>query len=883
MIGSHNTDYATKFYNDRVKEVIASADIEEPFTFVPIKAGHMELVGGNAVVFGKITEGYDVVTPVMAVTIDYTDVSGDVARVNLPLIPTLVSTTLKYIYNGLGQLVRVDRVLVCLLGVPVPLFNVFPGSNYTIVVVNEVEGINLSASYLATALDTPQTVKTNFSAAMTAAGIPVLAGWPWEPIWTYKKTVTYRENPYEAGDENTAYKDFNIGIDTVAYILTLGNTLKFPNLKCGATHGFGLVYKDRHGRTCSVVKNRELSVYIPFYTEDVDNLIESVPAITFFITHKPPLWAETFEIVYYGNTSMDWYLQIRADVISNLSGTRYVINVQDTITWTREQNTRWKIADYVWQEGDRLRLIASIDNGTGVITKYDVLYDYEIEETGTEYGEAVGGDWLIVQAQETPVAFDGTDNIIVEIYRPRKGLAKTVPYGSGMVFDIGIDQYGNRYHKGDVDQVLNSNGDCIGSAEIMNHANDGYKFTRLNYKHETGTIYPFWAESVWPSDWWTWIVSNKLTSQGFPFLDDLSQRQRVLNERLRHGGFLLTGTKTNNIARFTFADFVDLPKKNGPITGLREVGYVLKVLQEYKETSIYINRIQTFNADGTENFTLTDKFLGTVYPLETDYGCQHPDSIMVNGRYLYYWDNSQGAFIRSAPNGQVVLDTKMKRWFKDIVQWIRRSGGGRVLEVRTGMNNDHDEVWLSFRIEDEVTGVIFSEKDGRFKSRLDLTTESYIHLGSFFAHLYRQRIWIMNIDEGQDFLSWVGVQTHAELELVSNVDPIKNKVFNALILYSDHQWESESKTIVIPEEASAVNEKMESNIAVWERREGIFYGPILKDENSKGNFVNVYDKKMNGRTMRGRYCFILLKTYEHDEKVRLDSVITLSTASERSG
>jgi hypothetical protein len=68
---------------------------------------------------------------------------------------------------------------------------------------------------------------------------------------------------------------------------------------------------------------------------------------------------------------------------------------------------------------------------------------------------------------------------------------------------------------------------------------------------------------------------------------------------------------------------------------------------------------------------------------------------------------------------------------------------------------------------------------------------------------------------------------------------------------------------------------------VWNRREGVYYGSILKDENSKGNFASVIAKKMNGRVMRGRYCYILLKTEEHAEKVRLDSIIVMSTDSER--
>jgi len=48
----------------------------------------------------------------------------------------------------------------------------------------------------------------------------------------------------------------------------------------------------------------------------------------------------------------------------------------------------------------------------------------------------------------------------------------------------------------------------------------------------------------------------------------------------------------------------------------------------------------------------------------------------------------------------------------------------------------------------------------------------------------------MNIDEGQGYLSWSGNLTHAELEVVSNIEPMKNKVFNAIallpIIYYNH-------------------------------------------------------------------------------------------------
>ena len=1028
MKGSHNSDIDLTFYNDKVKDVMDKNTMAEPFTYVPIKAGHMELIGGNAIVFGKITEGEDIINPSVKAEISYESVSIVSSRIDLTVgfyqtnigvdYPGTSSYNIMINYNA-GDIVYIGifaafyqsninnnqghsvadiqywkplspdqvvsyRVIYGLILIVIPMI-VYVDAYYYISVVNLADHITYRlAQYQAQAGDTIADVKTGLNASLLANGFDVAAVPYPNTIAIYPWHKSFQSTPvYQVGDINDVYSNFTVS----AYILLLGNTIKYPDLKCGASHGFGIVYKDRAGRQCSVMKTDQMTVYIPFYAEDANNLLETIVKLKFKIYHKPPEWAETYEIVYFGNNTMDYFLQLRESDIAKLPfGThRYSLNIAETLTWAWQQNNRWKVAPYIWAEGDRMRFIGTINQSNGIITNYDTLYDYEIEQTGTRYGDVIGGDWLIFQAVNHPddldlgetaitnltpnlsgvvvhtalndvavaridtltltgsggtaticcgtlertatwnasltqtaldfknsfeadyfaigivltnsgddliftanvagVDFPSTTNVLLEIYRPKKGLTQKVAYGTGMVFDIAIDVNGNRYHKGDVDQIFDAVGVCTTEAEVNNTANDCWKFIRLNYKFQTSDIQPFWAESVFPSDWWGGLdIDTKLTSCGFPFLDDLSLRQTILDERIRNGGFLLTGTRTNNIAHFVYNDFRDLPEKDGMIIGLREIGYTLKVIQEHKETSIYINRIQTFNPDGTEQFTLTNTFLGTMRPMDDNYGCQHPDSIMVNGRYVYYWDNNKGAFIRSAPNGQEVISDpkfKMSRYFKEILQWIRSSGGGSILQTRTGWNGEHEEVWLNFRMGSEVRGIIFSEKENRYISKIDQVTECYVHLGNFFAHLYHQRLWIMNIDEGQQWLSWVGVPVYAEIETVSNIEFLKNKIFNAVAVFADHLLQSLAKYVHIPKEASGNNELMETNIPIFDKREGVYFGKIMKDVNSPGTFVNVYDAKLNGRAMRGRYCFVRFKTEEHNEKVRISSIVIFSTPSER--
>lgn len=1036
MREAHNTDIDLTFFNDRVKELIPEADMQEPFTFVPIKAGHMELVGGNALVFGDITEGYDVINPSVDTVLTYENIAGELPRVDLDVeldqvgddqVTYLTPTWSELHEYNENYVVQIDsgygyplffrsradnnkghnpltnplwwwsypssaaesvRYVVARVIITLPML-VNVGDFYYVVVVNESKGLALTAEYEVQAGDTYVQVRAGLEASLLALGVDagdILPGGDANKLYLFQEDETFLNTPsYEPTDLSVLFENFNPMIS--AFYLLDGNVVLHPHLKVGSTHGFGIVYKDRSGRTCSVIKNSDLNVYVPFYAEEVLNDIDTIVNLVFQLYHKPPSWAETYEIVYFGNLSMGYFVQIRADNITTLDPNRFAVNVQETFEKTYNLNGRWRVDPYEYQPGDRLRLVGIINEDTGDVTKYDELYDYEIEETGTQHGEELNGDWLYIQAVNRPdffgnetqivttagvltgnvvhtqiyeegavrvdtltltaggagdtaniycggivreatynaslnqtcvdfvtanaadflvrgiiitapgantivftmnadsIDFPSQTNIIVEIYRPRKGLGSTGAYGCGMVFEIGVDDNGNRYHKGDVDQEFNAAGVCTMKAQITNTAHDCWKYVRINYSWVTDEIMPFHAESYYPSDWWDDLTaSNRLTSMGFPFLDDLSQRQTVLPERLRHGGFIITGTRTNNIAHFTAGDFLDLPKKNGRITALREVGYVLKALQLYKETSIYIGRIANFNADGTPNLTLTDKFLGTVYPMDTDYGCQHPNSVMVNGRYMYYWDNSEGELIRSAPNGQIAIsgpEYKMTRWFKELVKWIKSEGGSSLLTVNIGANNEFNEVWATFLMGGDIKGIIFSEKGIRFTSRINQITQAYVHLGNFFAHIYKQRLWIMNVDEDQDYLTWSGEPTYALIEVVSNINPEKNKVFTSVALLADYLMECLERYIRIPAEAAGVHALQETNMPILSRREGIFFGDIMKDVNSKGLFTDIYDKKLNGNEMRGRYCFVKFYTDRHDDKVRIDSIAVFSTPSER--
>ena len=132
------------------------------------------------------------------------------------------------------------------------------------------------------------------------------------------------------------------------------------------------------------------------------------------------------------------------------------------------------------------------------------------------------------------------------------------------------------------------------------------------------------------------------------------------------------------------------------------------------------------------------------------------------------------------------------------------------------------------------------------------------------------------------FLRWAGTEAVSEVEVrvVSNIEKMKQKIFQAIAVYSNQQPVCDQ--VLIPIEASEAEKETELHPANWDQKEGIWYGQILCDVNTPGTFVDDMDRKLNGRVMRGEYAQFRLKWTSTTDQLKLYSVMVLSTPSERS-
>lgn len=874
--------YTYQWYNDSARELVDASEVYRLFTYVPITSKHMELIEGNRLAFAYIKEGYDRVQVGVTVDLSYEDLSGistqsyelDTAVVYVGLAGGTPGNYI-YDYKLVLSLPATKRIGTYYLWInAAPIGTLFQANfNY--------DG---SGTY-------PDTVKNGLIAAIADAGWsshirPEADAYK---IAFFQSLVVQGEQPFNGWNWSN-----NIQVPTVTAVN------KYPITKGGTVQNFGIIYRDGAGRISPIAGVGEISVYIPYPTENASVNIKKRAILDFNINQLPPTEAESYEIVYSGNRTVSWWIQLIGTnlqygkkmnshddpALSNVDTRNLRITVEDMYKFTRDELPNWSVEQYVWEKGDRIRIIGRTDQ-FGQVTEESLMFDSEImgvfldtdyESPGTETG-SIQRSYLYFQSisfgfPTTPDLTRGFADYLIEIYRPYKEFTTTLYYTTGMTFEIGVDGNGNKYHKGNTDQVLTALGEPSSPAIVRNTAHDGWKYLRNFVDKITKEIYAVWIESEYASDYY---LSQKLTSSGVPIPDLDNFKQSVLSKRLRHGGKYNFGTELNQIAKFDYDDFKDVKDEHGPIEGIREVGFILKVLQHKKVSSIYISRMEAYGGGEESQFLFTDKVFGSLRPEVERFGTRHPESVCVHKNNLYFWDQMEGAVIRDTTNGAFPISSyKMFKFFLDKSRWMESEGPKAVY---FSYNVEADMLFCTFMSAGAYDTIVFSENENRWKFSTDCILRKPFWFGRRMFHLHQGKIYEWWRDEDQGYFELTGEEKTGEWIIVSNKSPLKLKHYNALAVYQKGQTPVAS--VKVPEKASAVSREMETIVAAWNEKEGVFYGSILRDVNTPG-LVGTNDKYMNGLRMRGQYCEIKLSFTEKIKAVKLFMAMVTSTYSERS-
>lgn len=843
----------TTYYGDEETIALSQIDSRTNFYAIPQKSSHQELVTDNQVVYGDITEGYDPVGVVGSVT----EISKSVPLALFPKEVVTGGATLFGTYMFSGALTSVsDRAVG----------DVIYGYYSTIVGGLFTPDIPYSYVLVAGDLTSINTFGTNLAAAITSqSGFSV----------TYNATytvlipaVTVDRLRFELGDNGYCYSQ----------------NQPIPCFKEGATHKFGIVHMDEYMRQGAFEEIGDL--YIPFVTEryPIGTSYDYVPKVygaQIEITSQPPIWAKYYKFVH--KCSIQKSAEFIVKGFSYSSGTLKVLvtSYKDFVDGDNGPivSIPFKskgVVDFPYTEwtGNRMRVMGStIANADMIDTVKTVSQTYiDVEVLAVEL-DGSGNVLATISDFGYPIASIGL-NSLVEFYKtgyePVYFELPMEEYEAGIVYGV-IDNPGTEIREYDFD--------VFGSATYETYMGNAYKKWRsLNTGGFPGQ---FHIDTFSISDWW----SSEYSPKGRIQAETPNMKAQNIFSMLRWTGKLFENTNINNTNVFDEGNYKILEQRYGAITGLRLIGYTMKIVQWGNVSSAFIGRREMQNADGSTQLVVTDNLIGTVNPSEELYGSKHPSSIYVKDRAMYFFDVLNRCFVRDDPNGpNDIAKQKATRYWQNISDLIGDNPNSNVI---TGWDQENKLLYALIVFDGDFHACIsFCPDKGYWHSFHDHNSgdspiDIYGDCKSGLIAFYNGEPWLMN--DGPTYLNFLGSAKFMESAAPSNASKEKVKVFNASVVRSNRR-PLRSEQSMPESEVNPLGQASEIPGAQYAYKEGVYYASTNRNYLRFGTPADVAAKRyglVNGDQLRGHACDNKV-IFDGSDIVILYSLGTEIIASEKS-
>jgi len=413
-------------------------------------------------------------------------------------------------------------------------------------------------------------------------------------------------------------------------------------------------------------KDTNGTIYFPQITTN----FFSIYLLQWEILHRPPIWASGYQWVCTKRQTISYFEYFRItsigseviDPITNTVISAIILTVNDDIEKMNKVFGKSIVQPYNFVAGDRLKFSYYLEGNKVLFNYFPDELDFEILSGGMTNDTGSGSTYLkndlgeyildadgnkqkdihkisIVIAnfayKNYPYLADfakinsGTVVVIVEIYRPAPDTQSNIFFALGPRHPILNPHKDNRNHQG---------GPLLNSTDVWTRDQDwtntvsarGTLFSpdvwvRPRFTGNMAVGLPFPIESSYFSD----FFESQSGSIGRANIQNLNDRRYRYVSKLLYSGSFIQDTKTNDLSKVDSTNAVTLADKFGPINWMEEVGYVLKVLQTKKPTSIPIGRVAFDQADSNRPVVgTTTLVLGVPQPHDSDYGTTHGTGVV---------------------------------------------------------------------------------------------------------------------------------------------------------------------------------------------------------------------------------------------------------------
>lgn len=610
------------------------------------------------------------------------------------------------------------------------------------------------------------------------------------------------------------------------------------------------------------------------------------------INNLPPRYAHYYCILITRPRDISYYIQFVTAVYEN-TVSLWPLNLSAT---TVEYGN---ISTYEFEPGDRIRLITKDPAGdtsdeTGIPGLGDRVGHYpDFEILGYAYNIVDGvkvPDFDAIRYRNTGASVVG--DVLVEIYRPKAYIEDDVSYEIAEFGRIANAGSPGCYHLGNIqDQEVENIGGVVVSvlpAKVeISGGNTIHRGRRLYDDLRGDRVY--FVEDDCYSDFAKESSSLGLGRIG---VHDLSMTEKWLSA-IRYSESYFEDTNINGLSMFPLAGrFKNFQNGAGPIAGLWYAGYVLHVIQENDNASIYIGRagLEQASIDGKEVVVSTDKVLSTMYPSAGSYGCSNPESIIVIGRNIYFYSFIKASIVRKSPNGMENISERygVSSELKIITDIFKTNGS--INYVYSNYNQSYDELYFSFIsvVKGSVVlnkTLVFGEEKNQFKFFIDLSNENgdiisgFNWLGNNMLSFMGGNVYLHDASEVMS--TFYGSLKPKKVKFIASSD--KENTFDAIAIYSNGKWEASSFDSIVTRPVDGYPLGMKTML---KESDFVFingaYCSNIKMNAVLGSMQPSVLNMINGEPMRGNYIEIELVNMSNSQ-VWLSKVIVYGRTSELSG
>lgn len=356
-----------------------------------------------------------------------------------------------------------------------------------------------------------------------------------------------------------------------------------------------------------------------------------------------------------------------------------------------------------------------------------------------------------------------------------------------------------------------------------------------------------------PGDSYTPDLTKSAWSKGWQMVETKAELIRKPTT-IRFSDPYIEGSKVNGLNSFPFDnEYNKIGEDRSPITKLVPVGDILLAVHERNVTSLYIG--QAILKSGENNLEAqVDRVIGDDRILHGNYGSYHPESVQVVEGAAFGWDIFKGCVWRYTVEG--VLDISqygMKNYFREKAE-IYRSYRDEI-KFTACIDRYHKEYIIVFpTITDVIEGETwaFNYKEKAWTHRYSFVPEMIAHLGNKVYGFVDGILHEHNADD-DTYNNFYGEQFERNLRFECNPQPNKNKVWNAIQIAADTLAADDTGTKQVIVLSNDRGQESYVRAKEFEKKEGVYYGPILKDVNTNPSLLSAGQIALrDGKDMRSK-------------------------------